>query len=417
LSFNRQNSKKLRTKSAVNALVMPLAANLTRAARRGVNEMHFRAATLGDVGLVVVQLVRVEPPATAAVRIAASARRLTYRAAMAAAAIGAASARINVAGNDNDDDDVQEQAYMATLNDPVSFVRITTPVRGTACRHAQCFDLATYVDFSHHNQYFNCPVCRLPTPVSELCVDTFFAEMLATLRDDEEDKVIINADGTFVAASAPPSAAASAAAVVQRALAVNTVDALDVDALADANDTPSPARTVSAPVDARHDVEPVAVPSAISQSTHLSTSASARATTLRDVDAHADAHDDFEAAIREFLATLDADAPSSSLTSPALPPRVHYVPARVADESATSTTTAMTTSVNALPHTSSAHTLPVLFERVHQSATTAAVPASLKRAAGVVDLSASATQTTSSSSKRARTTPLDTASVIVIDDD
>jgi hypothetical protein len=223
--------------------------------------MQFRIGTIGDQGWVVVQHVRVDEPAAAAARIAAHAPRLAshlppHRAPTAststatsttssashpsAPTLGLSSSSAQpivviddaspttAAVADEEDDDVLEQAYVVSLHDPLSCMRIVTPARGVSCRHAQCFDLATYLEFSHMNQYWNCPVCRHPLPASSIGVDTFFnkvpisrcfvivvrllesrrftrrrafQQILETIVDPDDDKVIINGD-TFVSANA-----------------------------------------------------------------------------------------------------------------------------------------------------------------------------------------------------------------------
>jgi len=52
-----------------------------------------------------------------------------------------------------------------TLLDPFSWNVIKLPVRGIHCRHAQCFDMGTYISLQLGNRtrYWKCPLCKKST--------------------------------------------------------------------------------------------------------------------------------------------------------------------------------------------------------------------------------------------------------------
>lgn len=56
---------------------------------------------------------------------------------------------------------------------PLSYVPITTPGRGVACEHAQCFDLAEFL-ILQGDQSWICPVCGIPLDFASLRFDPAF---------------------------------------------------------------------------------------------------------------------------------------------------------------------------------------------------------------------------------------------------
>ncbi len=56
--------------------------------------------------------------------------------------------------------------------------RIQTPAKGNKCRHIQCFDLDTYIEYvSKHNQS-TCPLCDKDIPFGELHIDAWMLDVL-----------------------------------------------------------------------------------------------------------------------------------------------------------------------------------------------------------------------------------------------
>jgi hypothetical protein len=60
-----------------------------------------------------------------------------------------------------DDDALHETAVHSSLRDPLTLRRLVNPVRGAACRHAQPFDLLSYIAFQRTDIRFRCPVSIL----------------------------------------------------------------------------------------------------------------------------------------------------------------------------------------------------------------------------------------------------------------
>mmetsp|Transcript_47849 Transcript_47849/g.113694 ORF Transcript_47849/g.113694 Transcript_47849/m.113694 type:complete len:865 (+) Transcript_47849:139-2733(+) len=78
-----------------------------------------------------------------------------------------------------------------SLTCPLSLTRISTPARGAACQHLQCFDLETFV----WRKEGTCPVCglTLETPLG-LLVDAYMTEILSKVQE-KGNEVTFDADG------------------------------------------------------------------------------------------------------------------------------------------------------------------------------------------------------------------------------
>lgn len=87
-------------------------------------------------------------------------------------------------------DELEETKMICSLMCPLSLVRLEIPAKGTflqlwseygwcslsgrTCNHYQCFDLRTFIKYSHSAQVWMCPVCqhRLPFYVSVKMIET-----------------------------------------------------------------------------------------------------------------------------------------------------------------------------------------------------------------------------------------------------
>jgi hypothetical protein len=93
---------------------------------------------------------------------------------------------------------------------PLSFTPISTPVRGTSCRHLECFDLGNYLETRPRRtgweppnaDCWRCPICRGDARPSELIVDRFLEGVLRKLREcglggEEARNISVRLDGTW----------------------------------------------------------------------------------------------------------------------------------------------------------------------------------------------------------------------------
>jgi hypothetical protein len=122
---------------------------------------------------------------------AATPSSLVTQTARDAARVERARARVAASFAAHSEAGLQETALRASLRDPISLKRLTTPVRSVSCEHAQCFDLASYVAFQRTDVRMRCPVCSRSATLSELVVDPFFEHVLATLGTDVDDVLIL----------------------------------------------------------------------------------------------------------------------------------------------------------------------------------------------------------------------------------
>jgi hypothetical protein len=73
-------------------------------------------------------------------------------------------------------DDVACMEDELSLRCKISMARIRTPVKGLKCRHLQCFDLDTFLEFARRHSHWLCPNCDQPLCASDLRVDALFEQ-------------------------------------------------------------------------------------------------------------------------------------------------------------------------------------------------------------------------------------------------
>ncbi|KEG12120.1 zinc finger protein, predicted [Trypanosoma grayi] len=61
---------------------------------------------------------------------------------------------------------------VVTSKCPILQTRIDVPIRGTRCRHLQCFDCQSFLLSCHKGCYWNCPLCDAELRPSDVVVDT-----------------------------------------------------------------------------------------------------------------------------------------------------------------------------------------------------------------------------------------------------
>lgn len=73
-----------------------------------------------------------------------------------------------------------------SIIDPLMLTTIEKPVRGDSCRHIQCFDARTYMNFNIKagpRARWRCPVCRISALPAFLVVDPIVADILKCVRE------------------------------------------------------------------------------------------------------------------------------------------------------------------------------------------------------------------------------------------
>ncbi|XP_019160585.1 PREDICTED: E4 SUMO-protein ligase PIAL2-like [Ipomoea nil] len=89
-----------------------------------------------------------------------------------------------------------------SLNCPISFKRIKTPVKGISCKHLQCFDYENYLDMNTRRPSWRCPHCNQHACFPEIRIDQDMAKVLQEVGENIND-VIISSDGSWKAIIEP----------------------------------------------------------------------------------------------------------------------------------------------------------------------------------------------------------------------
>ncbi|CAB4310411.1 unnamed protein product [Prunus armeniaca] len=96
------------------------------------------------------------------------------------------------------DSDIIEGPSRISLNCPISYTRIKTPVKGRLCKHLQCFDFSNFVGINLRRPSWRCPHCNQYVCFLDICVDQ---NMIKVLREVGKNvaEVIISMDGSWKA--------------------------------------------------------------------------------------------------------------------------------------------------------------------------------------------------------------------------
>ncbi|ONK66978.1 uncharacterized protein A4U43_C06F14200 [Asparagus officinalis] len=94
------------------------------------------------------------------------------------------------------DSEIIEGASRITLNCPISFRRIKTPVKGHLCKHHQCFDYDNFLEMNSRKPVWRCPCCNQSVSFMDLCIDQNMVKILKEVGEDVID-VVISADGSW----------------------------------------------------------------------------------------------------------------------------------------------------------------------------------------------------------------------------
>nr|XP_043630463.1 E4 SUMO-protein ligase PIAL2-like [Erigeron canadensis] len=101
-----------------------------------------------------------------------------------------------VAAASDTDNDVIEGLSRVSLNCPISFKRIKTPVKGHLCNHLQCFDFDNYVDINSRRPSWRCPHCSQSVCFTDIRIDQGMVKVLKEVGVDVSH-VKISAEGSW----------------------------------------------------------------------------------------------------------------------------------------------------------------------------------------------------------------------------
>lgn len=96
----------------------------------------------------------------------------------------------------NQDDDIVMATSSLTLRCPLTYARLSTPIRSIECDHIQCFDALSFLTMQERIPSWICPVCSKKINPGHLAVSDYLQSIIAT-TSDEIDTVNINTDGTW----------------------------------------------------------------------------------------------------------------------------------------------------------------------------------------------------------------------------
>lgn len=94
------------------------------------------------------------------------------------------------------DPDIVATSLVLSLKCPLTYMRLSLPVRATTCKHIQCFDATSYLQLQEQGPQWLCPVCSNSAPYDSLAVDEYVKDILENTSSDL-DQVTIDPDGTW----------------------------------------------------------------------------------------------------------------------------------------------------------------------------------------------------------------------------
>jgi E3 SUMO-protein ligase PIAS1 len=71
------------------------------------------------------------------------------------------------------DPDIIATSTVMSLKDPISYMRLSLPCRGTHCSHNQCFDASSFLQLQEQGPTWICPICNKSITFDTLAVDQY----------------------------------------------------------------------------------------------------------------------------------------------------------------------------------------------------------------------------------------------------
>ncbi|KAF3341449.1 E3 SUMO-protein ligase pli1 [Carex littledalei] len=94
------------------------------------------------------------------------------------------------------DSEIIEGPSTISLNCPISFVRIKTPVKGYQCRHPQCFDYDNYMEINSRKPAWRCPLCNRPACALDIRLDQKMVKILKAVGSSASHITMLS-DGSW----------------------------------------------------------------------------------------------------------------------------------------------------------------------------------------------------------------------------
>lgn len=99
--------------------------------------------------------------------------------------------------DENNDDDVQTISTVLSLKCPLSYCRITMPVRSMYCDHIECFDALSFLMLQQQATTWTCPICNKALKYAALAVDEYLQEILQKTAAYDIDEIEISENGDW----------------------------------------------------------------------------------------------------------------------------------------------------------------------------------------------------------------------------
>lgn len=96
--------------------------------------------------------------------------------------------------NNQDTDIIVHNEEVISLKDILTLKRIEIASKSSKCNHRQCFDLKSYLEYSHQSKLWNCPICEGHCDYQSLIIDQKMNEIIKNVKSD---KILMHEDGTY----------------------------------------------------------------------------------------------------------------------------------------------------------------------------------------------------------------------------
>lgn len=130
-----------------------LPANLFPFTRVGSNKVEVRTGESADVYAFMIHLVEVRDINDLVAEVTRASENITYE---------QAKQDVVKSFGDEDEDDVVALSTILSVRCPLGLCVISLPARGLHCKHLQCFDLRTFLQFNKkaRSRAYRCTVCH-----------------------------------------------------------------------------------------------------------------------------------------------------------------------------------------------------------------------------------------------------------------
>ncbi|DBA04519.1 TPA: hypothetical protein N0F65_011067 [Lagenidium giganteum] len=157
-------------------------ANVFPYARAGRNTIDIRTSENPTLFAIMLQVVEIRDIEELVQTVVENSAKITYE--------DAKQEVIKSFGGDDDDDDdgIVTMSTILSVRCPLGLCVINMPARGLHCKHLQCFDLRTFLQFnkSARSKPWRCTICHNFIKVPDLRIDPYFKKLLADVAGEED---------------------------------------------------------------------------------------------------------------------------------------------------------------------------------------------------------------------------------------